>query len=430
MGKTLHSAQQRRRQQSRAKKKRARRIALVLVEALMILILAVGCYAVNILGKIDYQSIDREDLYVYGNNDVTIELLAGADDLADMAQTQDEPGTQETEETKETGAWQVAANATTEPMVIESDVDFLSHQNLVNGYWNILLLGFDAYANQSMSNGDYRADVIMICSINAATKEVKLASIYRDTVVYNPNSTAYPYIKINDGVFAAKDGSVEAMINTINLNFDLNIQDVVAVNWAAMALVVNQLGGLELEISEEEVSRGIITGYLTEVVESTGIATNGQFTHGGLQWCDGPKVVAYCRNRKTTGSDFSRTGRQREVLEKLLQKATSVDLGTLVSVISVVTGNMYTSLSIEDMMDLARDVRNYSIVGMAGFPESNLSTVSQLGSWPGYGITDPVVPTDLVTNVNQLHEFLFGSAGVRSENVKRISANLNTISGF
>lgn len=438
MGKKLSPAQQKKMKQSRARKKRAGRVALVLMETLMILILAVGCYAVSILGKLDYQEVSKENLYVYGNNDLTIELLPGAEGQEEPAQTDEgesqEATTQEEPTTaapKETGAWSVKADLTTEPLVIESENNFLAHQNLVNGYWNILLLGFDAHANQSLSGGDYRADVIIVCSINATTKEVKLASIYRDTVVYNPNSSAYPYIKINDGVCKDKGGGIEQMINLVNLNFDLNIQDVVAVNWAALALAVNQLGGLELNITEEEVTKGIITGYLTEVVNTTGIATNGQFTHGGPQWCDGPKVVAYCRNRYSGGSDFSRTERQREVIHKLLQKALSVDLGTLIQTITVVMGNMYTSLSLEDMMDLARDVSNYQMVGMEGYPVYNHASSHYLGRWSeDYGITWPVVPTTLVSNVDHLHQYLFGSAGVRSQNVQTISANISAISGL
>lgn len=441
MANKRNPAQQRQMKKSRAKKKRAGRIALVAVEALMIVILSVGCYAVSILSKLDYQHVSEENLYVYGNNDLTIALLPGAEGLEAPAETNEgqsapDDGTQEamtaeetTAEQKETGAWAVQADVTTEPLVIESDTDFLSHQNLVNGYWNILLLGFDEKANQSMSGGDYRADVIIVCSINATTKEVKLASIYRDTVVYQP--TTGSYIKINDGVCKDKGGGIEEMINLVNLNFDLNIQDVVAVNWAALALAVNQLGGLELNITEEEVTKGIITGYLTEVVNTTGIATNGQFTHGGPQWCDGPKVVAYCRNRYSGGSDFSRTERQREVIHKLLEKATSVDLGTLISTITVVMGNMYTSLTLEDLMDLARDVSNYTMVGMQGYPVTNHASSRYLGRWAeDYGITWPVVPTSLVSNVDNLHQYLFGSAGVRSQNVQTISANINTISGF
>ncbi|MBQ8639193.1 MAG: LCP family protein [Lachnospiraceae bacterium] len=440
MGKKLTAAQQKQLKKEKMRKKRYGRIALILLETFMILILSVGCYAVNILGKIERDHFSQEDLYVYGNDSLTIELLSGTETPEEQEQSNEgleesssgqETQTAQEEEQRATGAWAVQADATTEPLVIESENDFLSHQNLVNGYWNILLLGFDGEANASMSSGNYRADVIIVCSINAATKEVKLASVYRDTVMYQPTLGASgSYVKANDGVFSSLGGGMAEMVNMINLNLDLNIQDVVAVNWAALALVVNQLGGLELNILEEEVTSGHICGYLTETVEKTGIATNGQFTHGGLQWCDGPKVVAYCRNRKTIGSDFKRTDRQREVLEKLLQKAMTADLGTLIGAVSIITGNMYTSLSLDDMIALARDVSNYRIVGMTGFPEANTSTNSHLGSWPSYDITYPVVPTDLVSNVNALHQFLFGSAGVRSQNVQTISANINTISGF
>ena len=213
---------------------------------------------------------------------------------------------------------------------------------------------------------------------------------------------------------------------------NLNITDAIIVNWSALALVVNCLGGLELEITPEEISKSIITGFLTEVVNETGIGTDSQFSTPGLQLCDGPKVVAYCRNRQTTGSDFGRTSRQREVVEKLLAKAKTADLGTLIQVISVITGNVYTTLSMDEMLSLAQDINNYTIGETSGFPSTSESSQTYLGSWASdFDIKDPLVATDLISNVKVAHQFLFGDDNYQpSQNVQTISANINSISGF
>ena len=308
-------------------------------------------------------------------------------------------------------------------MEIESQADFLTHQQTVDGFWNILIMGVDAKLGQSLSEGDFRSDVIMICSINVATKQVKLASVYRDTILlkYGSDQT---YDKANEMIFGPNGGSPSIMLSTINLNLDLNITDLIVVNWAAVALAVNVLGGLELNITQEEIDRHIITGYLTEVVEETGIGTaGGQFTQGGLQWCDGPKVVAYCRNRRTTGSDFARTDRQREVLQLMLEKAKDAPLTTLFNLVRVVFSNIFTTLSLDEMFNLAADVGDYAIVGTYGFPESN-AAIPSLGK-----IADPVIATNLYNNVKALHAFLFGYDYTPSENVRIISDNISYLSG-
>ena len=61
------------------------------------------------------------------------------------------------------------------------------------------------------------------------------------------------------------------MISMINMNLDLQIQDVVVVNWAALIRVIDAIGGIYLDITPEEVEKGYITGYITEIEEATGI---------------------------------------------------------------------------------------------------------------------------------------------------------------
>ncbi len=395
---------------------RGLRVLLVMMELLLIVALSVGCYGVSILGNLNRGDIDDNSVYVADRHQSVVQTVT--------------PIEKESEEEEKQTEAEKSSEWTVETMVVETEeeFDFLAHQETVNGYWNILVLGVDARMNQSLGeSGDYRADVIIVCSINVQTKNVKMVSIYRDTVMrmYSLDD----YVKVNDGLCTAYNGSITEMMSMINLNLDLNIKDVVLVNWAAVALAVNELGGLELEISQEEVDRAIITGYLTEVVEETGIATNGQFVSGGLQWCDGPKVVAYCRNRRTTGSDFARTGRQREVITKMLDKAKQADLGTLLKVVNIVFNNMYTTLSLEELVALAADVKSYTIGETMGFPEIN-TTPKYAGRLSSeYGIVDPVLPNDLASNVKSLHSFLFGEDGYQpSPDVSTISYNIKALS--
>ena len=141
---------------------------------------------------------------------------------------------------------------------------------------------------------------MMICSINVKTKEVKLVSIYRDTLLKMYSRDEFD---LANSEFAK--GSDTDMISMINMNLDLQIQDVVVVNWAALIRVIDAIGGIYLDITPEEVEKGYITGYITEIEEATGI-WQPQLTQAGYQLCNGVYAVAYCRNRYTTGMDMGK----------------------------------------------------------------------------------------------------------------------------
>ena len=115
-----------------------------------------------------------------------------------------------------------------------------------------------------------------------------------------------------------------------------------------------------------------------------------------------------------------------------MAKAKTADLGTLIQVISVITGNVYTTLSMDEMLSLAQDINNYTIGETSGFPSTSESSQTYLGNWASdFDIKDPLVATDLVNNVKVAHQFLFGDDNYQpSQNVQTISANINSISGF
>ena len=402
---------------------RGMRILLVLVEAVMAAVLVIGVYAVNLLGSMERSAIGKDDIYSYnGSNEVVVKALhtteAPAVTEAPVPETTLAPVVaQVTEEVTEPETeWVI------ETQEIVTQEDFLAHQEIVNGYWNILILGVDATSGQPLSKGNYHGDVIIICSINVETKQIKLASVFRDTVVLQYGSDNR-YDKATEMMFSDFGGGPLTMLSTINLNLDLNISDIVVVNWAAVALAVNELGGLYLTITEEEFNQAVIQGYLTSVVAETGIGST-QFTEPGYQWCDGPKVVAYCRNRYTTGNDYGRTSRQREVISLLLEQAKHAPVTNLINAVRICFSNIYTSLSIGDMMDLALDVGDYTVVDSYGFPESRVALKS-MG-----GVMDPVIATSMASNVKALHTFLFGDTYYEpSQNVKTISDNISYLSG-
>lgn len=260
------------------------------------------------------------------------------------------------------------------------------------GYTNFAVFGVDSREGE-MEKGT-RTDCLIVASLNNETKEVKLVSVYRDS-----------FLDLSDGRLqkcnaAYSYGGAEQAINMLNMNLDLDIQDFVTVDFTAVSDVVDLLGGIEIEIQEEEVQ------YLNEFIDETGAVAGKPANHiatAGVQTLDGVQATTYARIRSTAGSDFTRTERQRRVIEKIAEKAVKSDLVTINKIIDQVFPKIKTSLSMTEILNYAKSFAKYKIAGTTGFPmEKTTDTI------PGKGSI--VIPTDLITNVKMLHEFLYGTA--------------------
>ena len=185
------------------------------------------------------------------------------------------------------------------------------------GYWNIAVFGVDS---RDGNTKNALADVQMICSIDRATGEIRLVSVYRDT--YLKINSEGTYHKINEAYF--KGGHKQA-VSALEENLDIKIDDYATFNWKSVAEAINILGGIDLEITPAEFK--YINGFITETVNSTGIGSY-QLEQAGMNHLDGVQAVAYSRLR-LMDTDFQRTERQRKVVELALAKAKQADLSTL-----------------------------------------------------------------------------------------------------
>ena len=413
-----------------AKARRVRRTLLVITEFLLVCALSICCYAVSILNTMQRSTINQKEIYVatFANNNENPEPSAEVQTAAASESQSDEKNEEQTEAEQESVEESSAAKPGSVINVSEVTQaptvdDILSHQETVNGYWNILLVGVDARDQSNLGGGNgVQSDVMMICSINVKTKEVKLVSIYRDTLLKMYSRDEFD---LANSEFAK--GSDTDMISMINMNLDLQIQDVVVVNWAALIRVIDAIGGIYLDISQEEVDKGYITGYITEIEEATGI-WQPQLTQAGYQLCNGVYAVAYCRNRYTTGMDMGRTSRQREVIEKMLQQAKAASPSALLTAVRYACPNINTTLSNDELFALAADVNSYTIADTEGFPYTYDLTLGTLGV---FGVKDSLVCTDLAGDVKKLHTYLFGDDGYEpSQTVKDISYTIQKAFGL
>lgn len=290
------------------------------------------------------------------------------------------------------------------------NIDEKVEENLT-GYRNIAIFGVDSRSS-NLGKGN-RSDCIIIASINNQTKEVKLASIYRDTYV---QIQGHGLDKINH---AYSYGEAPLALGTLNTNLDLNIKEFVTVNFDSVAEAVDQLGGIKMTITDAEVK--YINGYIEETSNVTGKDSN-KITSAGTYNLNGVQAVAYGRIRYTEGGDYKRTERMRDVIEAMLKKLQTKSIGEINSMLDSVLPKIYTNIDTGSIISEIPSIAKYKITDSIGWPYKTRGKTMTL--W--YGI-----PITLESNVVQLHQELFGEENYEaSDKVKSISTQIVNKTGY
>lgn len=261
---------------------------------------------------------------------------------------------------------------------------------------NIAIFGIDS-REDTYSKGN-RSDCIIIASMNNETKEVKLVSVYRDTYVQieghglDKITHAYSY------------GEAPLAIKTLNTNFDLNIKEFVTVNFDAVKDIVDDVGGISMNITSEEVSH--IPG----------------IKKAGTQTLTGEQALAYARIRHASGGDYKRTERMRDVLTAVVNKVKTFNVSQLNKFIDDVLPKVYTNITATDIFGMIPSATSIKITDSIGWPYETKGIT--LDRWYG-------VPITLESNVTRLHKEVFGETDyVPSETVKQISNDIIEKTGY
>lgn len=278
------------------------------------------------------------------------------------------------------------------------------------GYQNIALFGVDS-REQDLLSGDNRSDTIMICSVNKKTGETRLVSVYRDTLLnigggdYRKCNAAYAY------------GGPQQAVAMLNSNLDLNITDFVTIGFEGLAETIDALGGIDLEITEEEME--YMNSYMDDMYYEIGKEYE-EVTDWGMQHLSGIQATAYCRIRYTEGDDFRRAERQRTVLMLTMEKAKKANPVRLAAAASAVLGRTATSLSSTELMLFILRARMMDITESTGFPTEEDRMFATING------ESCVVPYYLTTNVKKLHRTLFDQDEYEpSPTVEEINENIN-----
>ncbi|MBS4456647.1 LCP family protein [Tuanshanicoccus lijuaniae] len=211
---------------------------------------------------------------------------------------------------------------------------------------SILLLGTDTGALGRDEVG--RSDVLMVMTINPKTGRATITSIPRDTYVEIVGRGFMD--KINH---AYAFGGAEMSMATVNKFFEMNLNHYIVVNMAGIKQIVDAVGGIDVTppTSFE------ISGY-------TFIA--GEKTH-----INGEQALAYARERYTSGGDYARQERQREIIQAVIAKAGKAgSIFNLKEILSAMNQNVKTDLNMVSILKLFTDyhdkiktVESYQLTG-------------------------------------------------------------------
>ncbi len=178
---------------------------------------------------------------------------------------------------------------------------------------NVLLIGTDS---RDLSQERGRSDSMILASINKKTRELTLTSFLRDSYVYIDDE--YGYGKLNA---AYSYGGAGLLMDTIESNYGVRIDDYILISFAACANVIDAVGGVKLDLSDEEAD-AVNEILISEVNELMGDDRNDDLLEsGGEQKLDGKQALSYSRIRYVGNADFERASRQRTVMTQVLKKA-------------------------------------------------------------------------------------------------------------
>ena len=213
---------------------------------------------------------------------------------------------------------------------------------------NILLIGVDARESDVSS----RSDTMMLLTIDNKNGQIKLTSFLRDSYV---KIAGRKKEKLNAAYFR---GGIQGLVDTLELNFKVEIPYYMLVDFEIFTTVVDMLGGIEVEVTEKESAYSKKTptdrgGYLP--LEA------GENIH-----LNGTEALWYSRMRYLD-SDFMRTQRQRKVITAIVEKAKLQKPQELLELAETIIPLIKTNITADEMKKLGIDAvldkaYNYSIV--------------------------------------------------------------------
>ncbi len=206
--------------------------------------------------------------------------------------------------------------------------------------YNVILAGMDARGKQTKS----RSDTIILMSYNTGDHSIKLVSFMRDSWVQLPERG---WQRINA---ATAYGGIGLLVNTLNYNFGLDVQNYVVIRFDEFKEVIDIIGGVDMELTQKEIN------YINNKLhKEDGDYKNDITDAPGVIHLNGKQALWHCRNRTVGEGDFSRTSRQRDVLNQLIHQGLNMSVADIPALIDELSNHVSMNLQFDLIAKLATD---------------------------------------------------------------------------
>ncbi|MBE0670885.1 MAG: LCP family protein [Anaerolineales bacterium] len=214
---------------------------------------------------------------------------------------------------------------------------------------NILFIGLDARDLDAQS-GPPRSDTMMLVTIDPLSKTAGMLSIPRDMWV---NIPGFGYSRINTAYSSGEGNNLPGggpglAMKTVSQFLGVPVDYYLQVDFTVFIDAMDWIGCIYVNPTEKMILDPI-GGGTDKVVLTPG---------GTRELCQGWRVLAYARNRHTSGGDFDRARRQQEVVLAIRDKVLDPEyfptfIAQAPQMYQELSYGIQTNMSFEDALKLA-----------------------------------------------------------------------------
>lgn len=210
-----------------------------------------------------------------------------------------------------------------------TDITFETVDVLEGDVINIMLIGQDRRPGEERA----RSDSMILVTLNKQKNAIQLTSFMRDTYLQIPG---YLDNRLN---VAYRYGGTELMNETFKVNFGLEIDGNVMVDFDEFTEIIDILGGVSIEMTKAEAS------YMNKHSDNS--------FKSGSNYLNAEDALTFTRMRYAAGGDYGRTDRQRRVLIALAESMRDADLVTIFNLIDQILPHIVTNLTDAQIIEYA-----------------------------------------------------------------------------